>query len=259
MQPGQAPPLTLPEAQKILSPGRLATYVRAVPGGILADALALYEWNIALGDAFGRDLHLVEVALRNALHEQLSTKYGTHWFLRTDLLDDRCMGKICSSWQWLDHPNKDRNPHAVPAGKVIASLQFGMWVDLLDAGGYAGRAPHRQRRDYEMTLWRPALAAAFTPPYGLRKDAHRDANRLRHLRNRVAHHEPIFDGLVDPATSNQTTTTVLSLNGLHQLIGKLLNAVCPAAERWRQTVSQVPAVLARTPPIVARSARPTHP
>ena len=47
--------------------------------------------------------------------------------------------------------------------------------------------------NYQMTLWRPALRGAFPHCITLtRKQIHGPLDHLRGLRNRVAHHEPIF-------------------------------------------------------------------
>ena len=50
-----------------------------------------------------------------------------------------------------------------------------------------------RKANYEMTLWRSALRGAFSCRATLtRRQAHRPLNALRTLRNRIAHHEPIF-------------------------------------------------------------------
>ena len=72
----------------------------------------------------------------------------------------------------------------------MAKLSFGFWVSLTGPGG---RLASEDGANYQMTLWRPALRQAF--PYReklTRKQAHGPLNDLRTLRNRIAHHEPIF-------------------------------------------------------------------
>ena len=73
-------------------------------------------------------------------------------------------------------------------GQFIASMSLGFWVRLVSRGGYTygGR-----KADYERTLWRPALFKAF--PGRPRRAVQQRLNHLRQLRNRIAHHEPIFD------------------------------------------------------------------
>jgi hypothetical protein len=68
-------------------------------------------------------------------------------------------------------------PAARP-GKVVAELSFGFWRYLTSSA-------------HEKSLWVPFLHTAY-PPGTARKDVDRRISRLNELRNRVAHHEPIF-------------------------------------------------------------------
>ncbi|WP_051038197.1 hypothetical protein [Thalassoporum mexicanum] len=61
----------------------------------------------------------------------------------------------------------------------MTELNFGFWVAL-----FAGR--------YDVTLWRSALFRIF-PKGTRRKQVHSQLSRIRDLRNRIAHHEPILD------------------------------------------------------------------
>lgn len=62
-----------------LSPERIATYTRET-GGDRQQAIKLYTWNTAISAAFYGPLQSLEVALRNAMHCQLSAKYGLDWY-----------------------------------------------------------------------------------------------------------------------------------------------------------------------------------
>ena len=61
-------------------------------------------------------------------------------------------------------------------------LSFGFWTGLLGRGNA-----------YEHRLWIPALRHAFPNYRGSRTHLHGVAESLRLLRNRIAHHEPVFD------------------------------------------------------------------
>ena len=63
-------------------------------------------------------------------------------------------------------------------GRVVAELSLGFWVALFARG-------------YEESLWRTALYRCFDPTPA-RRQLHKQLNRLRRFRNRVAHHEPIL-------------------------------------------------------------------
>ena len=65
------------ELESTLSRERLGTYLRAVPNRDREQALQLYLWNVALSSAFYGLLQGLEVTLRNAMHKQLASRYGS--------------------------------------------------------------------------------------------------------------------------------------------------------------------------------------
>ena len=84
----------------------------------------------------------------------------------------------------------ERAGHGDDPPRVVAALSFGFWVSLLGPGGRIGAG---RKANYAMTPWRPALRGPFAHRATLtRKEAHRPLNALRTLRNRFAHHEPVF-------------------------------------------------------------------
>lgn len=68
---------------------------------------------------------------------------------------------------------------AVPRGKAVAELMFGFWSYLTDDL-------------HEKTLWVPCLHAAYVAGSD-RRTLHDALSALRDYRNRVAHHESVFD------------------------------------------------------------------
>jgi len=101
----------------------------------------------------------VEVALRNALHRELSRVFGTSWY-DTPLipLASRAQDLIREAKAAIAHSRKSVIP---PRG--VAALSFGFWVSLLGPGP-SGL--------YEMRLWRPILHHAFPHAKLPRKDVH---------------------------------------------------------------------------------------
>ena len=71
-------PAELASLERRLAPERLGPY-RAACGGDLAAAVALYEWNANVSAALGETLGHVEVLLRNAMHDALTT-WSAHDF-----------------------------------------------------------------------------------------------------------------------------------------------------------------------------------
>jgi hypothetical protein len=142
----------LPTLRSRLSEERLAPFDSATGGDLIA-SLRLYEWNIAASAAFFESLHVLEVVLRNALHEQLAALHHT------------------------------RKPES--AGRVVAELPFGFWR-YLTTTRYAERLwrpalrrafPARQR------LARPQIADRLTRLHLLRnRIAHHEPIHRRELR-----------------------------------------------------------------------------
>lgn len=171
-----------------LSPERMGTYLAATQGD-REKAVRLYTWNTAVSAAFYGPLQGLEVALRNAMHRELARAYDrADWYDNPAAqLDRGCLRRIANA-----KDNLKRGDYAQDPPHVVAALSFGFWVSLLGPGGLIQPDP-RQKANYEMTLWRPALYRAF--PHGprlSRRAAHKPLNYLRTLRNRIAHHEPIF-------------------------------------------------------------------
>ena len=171
----------LDELETSLSRERLGTYLVAT-GGDREKAIRLYIWNTEVSAAFYGPLQGLEVALRNAMHRLLAGRYGPAWYDNPAAgLDAGALDRLESARSGL----KQGNP-----SQVVAVLSFGFWVSLLGPGG---RIDARRRANYEMTLWRPALRGVFAHRRPLtRRQVHRPLDDLRILRNRIAHHEPIF-------------------------------------------------------------------
>jgi hypothetical protein len=117
----------------------------------------------------------LEVALRNALHTSLTELYkGADWYERAKL-DPYATQQIQKAKTEVDKLHGlVKPPH------VVAELSFGFWVSLLG-------------KSYHQSLWIPALHKSFTNGRPNRKTVSKAFSHLRHFRNRIAHHEPIFD------------------------------------------------------------------
>ncbi len=204
-----------------LSPERMATYL-AVTGGDKEQAVRLYTWNTAASAAFYGPLQGLEVALRNAIHRELSVCYGVNWY------DNPACGFSAGTLNRLvEAKNKlRRDGYAVDPPHLVAALSFGFWVTLLGKGSQA--ATGGRKCNYEMTLWRPTLHKAF-PNARLRRSAvHQPLNYLQTFRNRIAHHEPIFNR---------------HLEADYQHILTITGWICPYTRDWIAHHSRVETVL----------------
>ena len=161
------------ELRKAISEPRFATYLAECAGDEDA-AWALYEWNIDATAALLLPLHALEVTLRNRLYDAGARNYGANWLTTTATNLRRSeLAHVAGARDYLV-----RRGAAVTPGALVAELSLGFWVGLL--------ANH-----YDQTLWRQSLYRAFGS--GARRTAlHESLDRLRTLRNRVAHHEHLL-------------------------------------------------------------------
>ena len=195
---------------RTISEERFATYRRLADGNS-ARALQLYTRNIALGAAFHGPLQTLEVTLRNAVHEAMTAGYGAGWINHAPLKHAE-RSRIDESVRLLASDGHSQTPD-----RVIAASSFGFWIALF-------------ARKYDATLWRVALHGVFSENMS-RSDAHQQLDRLRTLRNRIAHHEPIMQR---------------RLSDDHERILSLLRALSPPTAAWVAHHSRVPEVLAES-------------
>lgn len=220
----------------LLSTERLRTYERHAPEWG-CEPVKLYLVGVELAASMQADLALVEICLRNTMHDQLTATYGQRWFTDETLLDERSQAAVTKAW--ADAGSR----HTDPPGKTLARLPMGFWLHLLETGGYVGRPPYRSPRSYEELLWRPALHRAFPYSSGRRVEVHRLAHLIYALRNRIAHHEPIIYGVRRPGVSRGAPEAYRAPRGLHDDVVRLVRMISPAVGDWLAAYSRTPAIL----------------
>lgn len=191
-----------------MSAERMTPYLRMARGSE-ARAIRLYVRNVALGSAFLGPLQALEVTLRNSVHTLISANYGDNWYDSVPLEDAQQRG-IDSARRLLRREGKAESP-----GRMVAASSFGFWVGLF-------------ARAYEESLWRPLLHRAFEP-VPRRATLHEQLDRLRTLRNRIAHHESIL---------------TRKLGDDHLRILDTLGLLSPEVAEWVRRHSRVPETLA---------------
>ena len=164
------------------------TYLHAANGDRMR-ALRLYTWNTDISAAFYPPLQGIELALRHAVRRELSACYGEDWYDNPAAgLDFRSRERVAAAKRAVA-PNGE----TVAPSRVVEKLCFGFWTSLLSSGGRLEESADR-KANYTRTLWKPALRSAFPHRTFLtRRQAQSAFERLRRLRNKVAHHEPIFE------------------------------------------------------------------
>ena len=165
---------------------------RAAFSGAERPAIELYSLDVALAAGLQTLLAVTEVVMREAMNKQLTQMLGPRWFDQQGWFDYRTKGDILRAKTYLGGP---RAASHAPPGKVVAALSFGAWVGLLARGSAPVKNSGLPPIDYTATLWDPCLAAAFPQWASDRAQLEALAGRVRSVRNRVAHHEPIVFGV----------------------------------------------------------------
>lgn len=261
------------DLEKGISQPRFQTFL-AASSNKTELARELYVWNRDISVAILADIAVLEVALRNAMHDAASAEWGTHWYSNSAMpLDDRSAGQISGAWGHLHNSIKQRPKDADVPGRVVAQCMFGFWTNLLDAGGHVGKPPRKVAVDYDV-LWNQAFKKAF-PGGRVEAKQQRDTliaglslgpghqaqvNQLRQevafnrvwvhgicktineLRNRVAHHEPLINGFPLNGQNHRMTA-----GEGHEQIRTLTRLVDRKLATWLDANTSVPRLLHNRP------------
>jgi hypothetical protein len=167
-------PSALDALDMALTIPRLTQYL-AASNGNRQRAIQLYEYNTRISEAMFGVIQPLEIAFRNAIHRVLTNDLGRADWYDSGVLQSPEPESISDARGNLWRSGKTDSPD-----RVVAELMFGFWVRLLN-------------KKYEKSLWVNHLRKCF--PHGPNPDRDKMLDRfikIRDLRNRIAHHEPIF-------------------------------------------------------------------
>jgi len=217
-------PLTpdeLLQLPNVISSPRFATYLQAKNNNI-EQALALYRWNLEVSAAFMGPLHLCEVAIRNGISDGIETIHGNNWpwsqgFVRSLPSPRRGYSPKFDLQQTSSRHNT--------SGQVISDIKFAFWGRILT-------------RRFDRSLWEGEFFNVFpnaSQKAGLvvaRENCRNEVEKIRLLRNRIAHHEPIFNRNVQDELAR---------------ILKLVEWRNPTAAIWLSNIETVSPLIGRKP------------
>jgi len=206
----------LVDLQPTISPARFQRYQSSTEDDL--ETVVNYMWNMALAEALYCSLNAVEIALRNGPHDTLTAHFGTPaWYDQKGLLDLKQLDDVNAVKGRIL-----RDGESVTPDRVVSELIFGFWVTILS-------------RNYNARLWRGQNAAPLRHAFPRvpkserqRVTIHAHYNAIRELRNRVFHHEPLFD--------NQL------LRSRHGVIGRGIGWINPRLLVWVKEVDRFPHV-----------------
>lgn len=166
---------------KVLSDPRFTTYLQHCNND-KSLALQLYQWNLEISAAFIVPLHFLEISIRNAVVEGLESVHTHNWAWNQGYI------RSLPNHQRGYSPQRNLQEvagHQPTVGKVVAELKFVFWEKMFTSR-------------HDVVLWDHHINNIF--PFApnsmtvsqLRTAIHNDMFIVRKLRNRIAHHEPIF-------------------------------------------------------------------
>lgn len=168
------------ELKVIFSQERLNGYLgHAKCNNSKDDALIAYSWNIELSQALYPALQIFEITLRNSLHKSITEYLQTEYWYELSFLREKEQKKVNKAKKTLEEKRK-----LLTSGRVVAELSFGFWVSLFD-----------MKYEHDQALWPQLIKPSFPfLPKGQKTRAFisRELNRIKFLRNRVFHYEPIW-------------------------------------------------------------------
>jgi len=203
--------ITIP---RVISEPRFKRYLDEKNGN-QREALALYRWNSEVSGALMFPMHMSEIAVRNGIHGALTRRYGQRW-----PWVDAFEQSLPSPRGRYYNPRKDlqrTRSNLLTTGKVVAELKFAFWENMLT-------------RRHDGRLWTPYFIVefpGFSNPqdvYENRLNLHEGIEIIRKVRNRIAHHEPIF---------------MRDLIAEYEVMVSVIRSRCPQTAQWVERTQKV--------------------
>lgn len=205
----------------LFSATRLASYRKDGEGS--AQGFTRYQWNLRLSEAMLPALHYLEILLRNRVDKVIARHYGADWLLRLPpalRLTEEDRDRITRHAQRF---RRERGRNATHHD-MLAQMTFGFWCAFF----------HKR---YDPLLWHRKHALATVFPDLLRAHCTRRyieprLQQVKELRNRIAHHEPVW---------NRSP----SIADTHALCHELIAAIAPDALAKLEEIDRFPGVYAQ--------------
>lgn len=178
-----------------------------------------YQWNIELSAAMLPALHYLEIVLRNKIDALIKALYGDDWLITSpsELIFSEPSRKAIEAVK--EHLAKQKKNYTHQ--DVLVQLSFGFWTDIF----------HKR---YSPVLWNKSLPGTRPKRWVMgellgakgnpRAFLHMVSEHLRHIktiRNRIAHHEPVWHEKYDICSAHQKALRLLrtlSLDAYNDLL-----------------------------------------
>lgn len=207
---------TISALEATLSSDRLNLYIRAAEGD-KDYALRLYLWNLQLSESLYGPLQTLEVTMRNSMNRELVANFGPEWYEpgNPPSFQD-------NQYERIEKVKRSfSGSREIVSSDIVANISLGFWTDIL------------YHRVYDQ-LWNTCLHRAF--PHrakGTRRSTIAPmVDEIKTLRNRIAHHEPIWRR---------------PLEDDYRRIITIIRWSCPVTADWADSHSRFSEVFGRRP------------
>lgn len=174
--------ITFETLNEIFSKARISPYLKNEDNA--EKVLFKYHLNIALSEAMIPILHYFEICFRNRVDQIINEYYSSNWLIdlpNSLLISDQDVKKIKEVISKIRRGNKGVCLH----DDIVGQMTFGFWCSFF-------------HRKYDPIIWHRKDAIKTMFP-NLRR-MHRKRSyledkifKIKDIRNRIAHHEPIWD------------------------------------------------------------------
>jgi hypothetical protein len=212
--------ITFETLNSVFSTKRLSTYL--VETNSSDQVLTKYNSNIMLSEAMIPTLHYLEICLRNRINQVLRRHYSSSWLMapsNPQLISEKDVKKINEIISKIERGNKIEVAH----DDVVAQMTFGFWSSFF-------------HRKYDPLIWHRKDTFKIVFPNLSR--IHRKRSyvedriiKIKMLRNRIAHHEPVWN----------LKTSILDINSMCY---ELIEAISYDAINMLKMIDRFPKVYA---------------
>lgn len=171
--------------ERVMSKKRMGRYLTACQENT-KKAMTLYRYNLKLSQETFTVISCFEVALRNAIDNQLSTNLGTDWLKDSIMPGGIFANPILHKTRDIIYNTYQRlvNDNQYSHSNLLSNLEFGIWKYMFSPLQYrmTGRTllnifPNKSRSTHQIQ---------YNHSY-----VFNELDKINTLRNRIAHHEPI--------------------------------------------------------------------
>ena len=176
--------------ERVISTPRLASYHPQPHDD--EQCLSRCLWNTALCESFYPLLHALEISFRNAMNDALCSHYQSQDWLRQrhSELDQKDHGEVVAA-EGRAQRKAMRRGRTVTHTDILTELSLGFWVELVDKKYDRAHQARVPLKPLWFDLWNHGFPNWKGPPRR-RAELHGRMLRVRDLRNRIFHHEPIW-------------------------------------------------------------------